>query len=386
MLKDGVFCPMPWTGLMYNFDGTVKNCIRSAGIIGNIKDQSIQEILTNNKNLDTQSRMLTSQPGRDCYTCYDLERGKRRFDIVSDRIFYIKELKSVSLDTYRAGNHDLHTMDVRWSNLCNFACVYCDAKFSSRWASELEIRQEKPSAQQLADFKKYIFDHARQLRHVYLAGGEPLLMKENQELLEILVRENPDVNLRINTNLSKVDTRVFDMICGFKNVHWTISVETMGDEFEYIRHGGIWQDFVSNLRIIRNLPHKISFNMLYFLLNYHSLFDTIDYLQNEWKFHSNSFVVGALLGPDYLNIRHLPDHVLQSLGDMIQYRIDQHPGYLLEDSLCNLLSYIQQPFDKNLSLSLEKIKTLDQRRNIDSTKIFPDLYSLAQGNNHGKTL
>ena len=226
-LTDGTFCPMPWTGLMYNFDGSVKNCIRSAGTIGNIKEQPIEEILHGPSNLDTQSRMLASQPGQNCYTCYDLENGKKKFDIASDRIFYIREFKNTSFDVYKLGNHDLQTVDVRWSNLCNFSCVYCSPDFSSKWAGELGIKQTTPTPEQIERFKTYVFDRAHQLKHVYMAGGEPLLMKENLELLEILKRENPEVNLRINTNLSKVDTRVFELICGFKNVHWTISVESM---------------------------------------------------------------------------------------------------------------------------------------------------------------
>jgi MoaA/NifB/PqqE/SkfB family radical SAM enzyme len=374
-LTDGVFCPMPWTGLMYNFDGTVKNCIRSAGIIGNIRDDSIQQILLGDTNLHTQSRMLSGQPGLDCHTCYDLEHGKKRFDIISDRIFYMRELKTVSFDTYQLGHHDLHAIDVRWSNLCNFACVYCNEEYSSRWAGELQIQQTKPTNQNVEDFKTYIFDHVHQLKHVYLAGGEPLLMKENLELLDILWKENPDVNLRINTNLSKVDTRVFETICKFQNVHWTISVESQQREFEYIRWGGNWQDFLENLRVIQKLDHKISFNMLWFLLNFRSLFDCVDFFCDR-GFHANSFVIGALLGPPYLNVRHLPQTVLESLATLLEARIMQSPGYLLEDSYRNLLHYIQQPFERDLAGSIQKLRILDQRRGLDSSKIFTDLYEL----------
>ena len=127
---------MPWTGLMYNVDGKVKNCIRSAGELGNLKNNTIEEILHNDINLDTQQRMLNNQPGKTCHTCYDLEDGKTGFDIISDRIFYIRELKQIPLSTYQLDQHDLHTIDVRWTNLCNFACVYCSSEFSSRWASD----------------------------------------------------------------------------------------------------------------------------------------------------------------------------------------------------------------------------------------------------------
>jgi uncharacterized Fe-S cluster-containing radical SAM superfamily protein len=373
VLTNSTFCPIPWTGLMYNgFDGTVKNCIRSAGTIGNINNTPIEQVVHGNTNVLIQNKIISDVAVPSCRTCYDLEHGKKGFDIISDRKFYIRELKNVGLDTYRAGNFDLKTIDVRWTNLCNFACVYCNPEFSSRWADELDIKQSAPTEQQRANFKQYIFDHADQLEHVYLAGGEPLLMRENLELLDLL---NPDVNLRINTNLSKVDTQVFERICRFKNVHWTVSVETIEDEFEYVRHGGRWQDFQDNLKHIHALGHKITFNMLHFLLNYQSIFGCVDFLKAQ-GFHNNAFVVGALLEPEYLNIRHLPDSVLQSVKSILEARINESPGYLLEDSYRNLLHYIEQPFKKDFLGSIAEIHTLDQRRNVDSSKVFKELYSI----------
>lgn len=369
---------MPWTGLMYNFDGKVKNCIRSdaaTGELGNIKDTPIEEILLGPNNVIKQTNITNNKPAAGCHTCYDLEHGKQGLDIISDRIFYIREFKKTPLDTYRPNNFDLQTIDVRWTNLCNFACVYCGSEFSSKWADELNVKTEIPSNKQLDNFKEYIYKHARQLKHVYLAGGEPLLMKENLDLLKEL---NPEVNLRINTNLSKVDTGVFDAVCGFKNVHWTVSAETTKDEFEYIRFGGKWQDFLDNLNTIRQLDHKISFNMLWFLLNYNTVFEYVDYLKGL-GFHNNSFVIGALLNPDYLNIRHLPKNVLNLLKLKLESKINEQPGYLLEDSYRNMLHYIEQPIKQDLAGSFEKLAVMDRRRGVDSSKIFTELYKLKEG-------
>ena len=369
------FCPMPWAGLMYNFDGNVKNCIRSDDVLGNINNTPVDKILLGNKNVAKQDNILNNVPAQGCHTCYDLEHGKKGFDIISDRIFYIREFKQTPLDTYRVNNFDLQTIDVRWTNLCNFACVYCGPEFSSKWANELNVQIKTPVQQQLDNFKDYIFKHAKNLKHVYLAGGEPLLMKENLELLKEL---NPEVNLRINTNLSKVDTGVFDAVCQFKNVHWTVSVETVEKEFEYIRFGGQWQDFLDNLNIIRQLNHKISFNMIWFLLNYDTVFDCVDYLK-DLGFHNNSFVIGALLGPEYLNIRHLPESVLNLLKTKLQSKINEQPGYLLEDSYRNMLHYIEQPIEKTLTTSFDQLAVMDRRRGVDSSKIFTELYKLKEG-------
>jgi MoaA/NifB/PqqE/SkfB family radical SAM enzyme len=378
VLTNKHFCPMPWTGLMYNFDGKVKNCIRSDDKIGDIKNTSIEQILLGPKNLTKQTNIIDNKPAVGCYTCYDLEHGKKGFDIISDRIFYIREFKKTPLNTYHPNNVDLQTIDVRWTNLCNLACVYCSPEFSSKWASELNVKIETPSEEQLENFKNYIYKHAKNLKHVYLAGGEPLLMKENLELLREL---NPDVNLRINTNLSKVNTGVFDAVCQFKNVHWTISVETLEEEFEYIRFGGRWADFLDNLTTIRQLDHKISFNMLWFLLNYDTVFECVDYLK-ELGFHNNSFVIGALLTPAYLNVRHLPETVLHLLKTKLQSRINEQPGYLLEDSYQNMLHYIEQPFEQDLKGSFEMLSIMDQRRGVDSSKIFTELYKLKENHDH----
>ena len=368
------FCPMPWAGFMYNFDGTVKNCIRSSGVLGNLKDNSITDILHNATNQSTKCNMLGNAPGINCRPCYDLEHGKNSFDIISDRVFYLKELRDVPFDTYNSiDTVDLHTIDVRWNNTCNFACVYCAPAFSSKWATELKVIHDTVPQHRIDEMKKYIIDHAMQLKHVYLAGGEPLLIKENFELLTILKQVNPNVNLRINTNLSKVDTKIFDLICEFKNVHWIVSVESIEQEYEYIRWGGNWVDFLDNLNTINQLGHKLSFNMLHFLLNSQSIFDSIKFLQNM-GFHNNSFIIGPLLEPDHLNIRHLPTNMLDLVEHKLVEWIDEKPGFLLENGLRNMLQYIRIPMEKNIDHCLSELAKMDQRRNIDSKQIFAELY------------
>ena len=77
ILTNRAFCPMPWTGLMYNFDGTVKNCIRSAETIGNIKDNSIEDIFHGIDNTNRQRAMLNKVAPTNCLPCQELEDGKK---------------------------------------------------------------------------------------------------------------------------------------------------------------------------------------------------------------------------------------------------------------------------------------------------------------------
>ena len=114
------------------------------------------------------------------------------------------------------------------------------------------------------------------------------------------------------------------------------------------------------------------------------MFTCVEYLKGL-GFHNNSFIIGALLTPDYLNIRHLPKNQLQSIKEKLNNLIKQKPGFLLEDSYKNLLSYITTPYEANLSNSFRQLALLDQRRGLDSSKIFTELYQLKE-NNYGQTI
>jgi hypothetical protein len=101
----------------------------------------------------------------------------------------------------------------------------------------------------------------------------------------------------------------------------------------------------------------------------------VDFLKSL-GFHNNSFVIGALLTPEYLNIRHLPENVLNSVKQELELRINEQPGYLLENSYKNMLKYIQQPMKRNLTESMKQLSIMDSRRNLDSKEIFKELYKI----------
>ena len=113
--------------------------------------------------------------------------------------------------------------------------------------------------------------------------------------------------------------------------------------------------------------------MLHFLLNSQSIFDSIKFLQNM-GFHNNSFIIGPLLEPDHLNIRHLPTNMLDLVEHKLVEWIDEKPGFLLENGLRNMLQYIRIPMEKNIDHCLSELAKMDQRRNIDSKQIFAELY------------
>jgi MoaA/NifB/PqqE/SkfB family radical SAM enzyme len=219
-----------------------------------------------------------------------------------------------------------------------------------------------------------VFKNIESLENVYLAGGEPMLMKENLEFLQLLRERNPNCTVRINTNLSTTETGIFDLVCSFTNVHWTVSLETIGEQYEYVRHHGSWDNFLENLNTIKSLDHKISFNMLHFIMNYESLFDCVDYLKQS-GFHDNSFVIGPLTQPAHLNILNLPGPTLERVVKKIEERLRDAQGYL-KNSYENLLKYYRNTkWNRNIGEFQRQIKIMDQRRGNDCRKVFPKLFA-----------
>jgi radical SAM protein with 4Fe4S-binding SPASM domain len=374
ILTNKSFCVLPWTGFELEPNGNIKNCIISTSKLGNIADQDIVSILSGEENLKIKQQMLEDRKPKNCAGCYLQEQDRKNLSSISSRLYYTKELGSVVDNALydQLENFSLHHVDLRWTNHCNQACVYCSPEYSSKWAQELD-KEIKSSVESRKKVKDFVFKNIKKLKNVYLAGGEPLLMNENREFLQLLLEENPLVNIRVNTNLSSTKTGVFDLLCKFKNVHWTVSVETIEEQYEYVRYHGSWQDFLKNLKQIKKLDHKITFNMLYFILNYKSIFSTVNFFK-EIGFHENSFIIGPLYTPEYLNVLNLPENILTELKNKFVNEIKKSNHYL-KNSYENILKYISNTaWDKNIFNFQKQIEILDLRRNQSAIKVFPELF------------
>jgi len=374
ILTNKSFCVLPWTGFELEPSGNIKNCIISTSKLGNIEEQDIASILSGEENLKIKQQMLEDKKPKNCAGCYLQEQDRKNLSSISSRLYYTKELGSIVDNTLydQIENFSLHHVDLRWTNHCNQACVYCGPEYSSKWAQELK-QEVKSSVESRKKVKDFVFKNIKKLKNVYLAGGEPLLMNENREFLQLLLEENPLVNIRVNTNLSSTETGVFDLLCKFKNVHWTVSVETVEKEYEYVRYHGSWNDFLQNLKQIQKLNHKITFNMLYFILNYKSIFSTVRFFK-EMGFHENSFIIGPLYTPKYLNILNLPKNILNELKNKFSSEIILSDHYL-RNSYENILKYISSTsWDQDISYFQEHIKILDTRRKQSAQAVFPELF------------
>ena len=141
-LTNKSICTLPWHGFELEPNGNVKNCIISNTQLGNINNQNIADILHGAKNKTLKQKMLDDKKPYNCAGCYLQEKGRTNLSSISSRLYYLKELaKKTDLNFYdKVKNFSLKHVDLRWTNSCNQACVYCSPELSSKWAQDLNVK------------------------------------------------------------------------------------------------------------------------------------------------------------------------------------------------------------------------------------------------------
>lgn len=370
-------CPLPWSGFYLAPNGDVANCSISQKILGNINQLPIEDILMGIENQQIKQDLAQGIKTPACDNCWTFEQlnpNSSPTEGSNRKHFKTALARSVINIVDDTARFSLKQVDLRWRNTCNLACVYCGPDLSSTWAHELGETHTIDEAA-LESLKDYIVKHIKQLDYVYLCGGEPLLMKENLELISLIKAQNPNVFIRVNTNLTNINSPIYRELVACDNVHWIISVESTESIFEFVRYGAKWTSWLANLKQLQQdvgHRHKISFNMVWCSLTSQNIFESFD-LFLKLGFHPNSFIVQPLQDPPELDVNLLSKELKQSLVAEIALRLQTADSKTwLYKSLenmrghVNLTEYDQQPL-------VDFVAELDRRRGTNGLKLFDHL-------------
>ena len=374
--KNKSLCPLPFAGLYIEPSGDVKCCSISKQTLGNIHTQSIEDLIDGETVKSIRRDMLEEKFPSNCNECYEKEKNFKsiNFNQISNRLYHIGKLGTAPIKLYEdENNFELQQLDVRWRNTCNGACVYCGPGLSSRWAVELNDTK-RMTKQAMSGSIEYVYDHIDTVKTLYLCGGEPMMMKENVKLVKIIAETRPELDIRINTNLSNLKNPVYELIKDLPNIHWILSAEASEDRFEYIRYPLSWTNFINNFEVIKKLPHKISMNMSWNILNSFGIFEFID-LMIENGLHENAFVINPVLDPKYYNILNLPQEVINVIKNEATKRHGRlHDPFMLKYSYEAIIKHCDKPIMHKQQELKQQLEMLDARRSLDSRKVFPELY------------
>lgn len=243
------FCAAPWRGLHINPRGDVKTCCAgNPNMLGNLNQQSIDQILNGNMIQEIRKSIAAGQAHSYCSNCVQAER----FGADSERKWHNNVNPNFDFASAGTQYHYPVIVDVRWNTTCNLSCNYCDSSASSKWAAIKQVPFKsgtRPYYEQVCDFIEQHYEH---IHEVALVGGEPLLLPENERLLDV-IPESAIVTLITNMNVDLEKNKIFHKLKQRNKVGWSMSFDNIGKRFEYVRHGGSWEMLQKNLATVKGL-------------------------------------------------------------------------------------------------------------------------------------
>jgi MoaA/NifB/PqqE/SkfB family radical SAM enzyme len=344
------FCYAPWTNIHINPQGQYKLCCAGSTPLGDLRKTSLNDIVNSRKVLEIKTKIINNEYHENCKLCVNDEQRSSS----SERDWYNDIAENQIIEVENLQDQHLQNLDIRWSTTCNLSCVYCSHDASSTWAMLKNIPQERIDySNTINDFLNFIDANKKTLKNLGLLGGEPLLQKENELLLDVV---DSDVHINVITNLSVPleKNKIFNKLLEKNKVVWDISFETIEDKFEYVRHGSSWELITKNIRYLQD-KIKDRPGHLIGITGQFSIYNALDLSKVNQYFYENNFPQPRwheLTYPEVLSVVHLPNRFIKK--SIVE----------LENSIKFINWHKQKKFLQEMSASLAKIDS--QTENCDS--------------------
>jgi pyruvate-formate lyase-activating enzyme len=299
------YCSKSWTDVNVDFSSEfVRNCCKSQPIkfVPNL-DKTFFEFSPDLVKRKTDS--LNGIQNEQCNFCWKEEGNRATYRDVHNR-WSTEFVESTRDDLLSTDKSFANYIEVKFSNTCDMACLYCSPKFSSKIAIEENVRiKSVPLASEFEAFKEFsdpliknavklvkedikkdVWD-TTQLRFVFL-GGEPTLIDQFYDFINHITErvkhytqeknwEYKMRNIRLeivtNGNTTPALMEKFFKLVGTTSFQWTVGIsnESFGHDAELIRNGLNWERFQHNFNQYISRSKKIDSINLAPALNIFSL-------------------------------------------------------------------------------------------------------------------
>lgn len=219
------FCVLPFIHEYIDLNNERKVCCISQTSITQKRKEEIKRLMFENK------------PVPECIRCLQQEKIKT----FSERQLHTKHwMRNYDIDF---NNPPTLSYDLRYSNLCNLRCQMCGPTCSSEWARHLG----KEEIYKTVDPETLTI--STDAKRIYLAGGEPFMIKSFSKILTEL--ENKDCEVVINTNATILTEHMLKALEPFTNLCLVLSIDGVKDTIEHIRTLCNWEKILENIKILK---------------------------------------------------------------------------------------------------------------------------------------
>ena len=335
MTQSKTFCIAPFAGLQINSNGTLSPCCEfdhsAAGFdrVPTFRDyNSWQSVSMRQLKHDVLNGIKS--PG--CHKCWERESmdSQKETDVDSQRTVLNGIFKDfINTDFNPTRVESPRSLTVMFGNFCNLRCIQCNAFASSSHQTEQLLNKDAfknlglYSVDEFSDrkwwqteeFSELLDKVNKNVDHIFLHGGEPLITPEAVTFLKSILNPGRLV-LSITTNGTTLSDDVYDLLSRFKELNITVSLEGIGAHNDYLRYGSNWltvRNNISRLQQLKNLSFgRVSINHILQHTSRHSLLPLLEFC------HVNELmlIVGNLHEAAHLSINGMPP--------------DQHQQFLAE--------------------------------------------------------
>jgi MoaA/NifB/PqqE/SkfB family radical SAM enzyme len=359
----------------------VRTCCVGKNIISDLNVGQINNIEQSLVLQEIRNKMLAGEPDlKNCANCVEQEKNDGYSSL---RNHYNTYYPDFDLDDL-----NLKFVDLRWSNTCNLSCMYCSPTFSSTWADKLKTINLKPVKPYQDELLTWILERAGHIKELMLVGGEPLLMKQNYELLKVLPL---DCRISIITNLS-YDLKNLPCLADLlkrpaDSIVWNISVDHVQEQFEYVRQGANWDRLIENIKFLKHhWPDNCSINMVY------SMFNALDLLiifKTFKSFGIEKFNLLPLEGNNSMNLSYMPPAIKKMAKQQLIETADYHYQSLHPEDrsfypiqgIDSFLAHLEKQTDNKSTTRTEfkkQIAWYDQWSTVPFQSLWPNVIELVE--------
>lgn len=173
-------------------------------------------------------------------------------------------------------NSAVYHLELRLGNTCNLKCIMCWPGASSAVAWERHQHQDQfreiglvatdlerqVSWWQEPAFRSWFQTVAPNLRHLHFTGGEPFLIPEVIDFVQMALALSPGLEIGFNTNLTVWPEPLIQSLATAHRLSLAVSLEGVDRMNDYIRFPSAWKDIHGNLlKMLEYLPRaQISIN------------------------------------------------------------------------------------------------------------------------------
>jgi radical SAM protein with 4Fe4S-binding SPASM domain len=347
-MSPGVLCKAPLTAALIDTNKGVRPCcVYDNTYIGNIKKDSLINIINSDEWKKLKQQMYSNEWPAPCLPC------KEREDVSGG--WSVRHLfNEGSFDVTGWEEEKLTYLEFNGSNICNLSCLHCNAGFSSRWVTETNkaiaihstYEYEKRSRMSWMDAViKYTDDEKGRstkmhlpdpdlvienlkeldlsnLRTINFKGGEPFLNSETTAILKYLDEQNilSQVAITISTNGTYINDETLELLKKCKFINLYISVDGVGELFNYIRYGDAKFEDIEPTIAKLNTVAAIDIQVSVAVMNYNA-FNLVDI--RNWvydmaakydKVNNRCGFSNCLTHPTYLSLLTLSDETRKELA------------------------------------------------------------------------